>query len=56
MTPEQTVQAAVDLNAKLVLPVHRAKFTLALHARYEPINRFTKKADELNISYITPMI
>lgn len=56
MTPEEVVQAVIDLNAKLVLPVHRAKFTLALHAWYEPINRFTQKADESNISYITPMI
>lgn len=56
MIPEETVQAAVDLGAKLVLPVHWAKFTLSTHARYEPINRFTKQAKLQNINYINPMI
>ena len=37
MTPEQTVQAAIDLKAKILLPVHWGKFTLSLHPWYEPI-------------------
>lgn len=32
MMPEQTVQAAIDLKAKILMPVHWAKFALALHA------------------------
>lgn len=32
MMPEETVQAAVDLYAKALLPVHWGKFSLALHA------------------------
>src|SRR5450631_771519 len=31
MMPEQTVQAALDLKAKVILPVHWSKFTLAMH-------------------------
>ena len=39
MTPEQTLQAALDLGAAALLPVHWSKFTLALHPWNEPIRR-----------------
>jgi L-ascorbate metabolism protein UlaG (beta-lactamase superfamily) len=39
MTPEQTMQAALDLRAAALLPVHWGKFTLALHPWNEPIRR-----------------
>jgi L-ascorbate metabolism protein UlaG (beta-lactamase superfamily) len=46
MMPEETVQAALDLRASALLPVHWGKFTLALHPWDEPIKRlvaaFTK--------------
>ena len=54
--PEETTQAAIDLKAKLLLPVHWGKFTLAPHAWHEPIERVTKKAAELNLPILTPMI
>lgn len=54
--PEQTAQAAIELKTKVLLPVHWGKFTLALHPWYEPIERVTKKAAELNQPIITPMI
>jgi L-ascorbate metabolism protein UlaG (beta-lactamase superfamily) len=56
MMPEETVQAAIDLKAKTLLPVHWGKFTLALHAWDEPIKRVLKKADALNIKVYTPKI
>ena len=56
MMPEQTVQAAIDLGAKVLLPVHWSKFTLALHPWNEPIKRVHKKADELGLQVTTPMI
>lgn len=54
--PEQTVQAAIDLKAKNLMPVHWGKFALSLHAWDEPINRATKEALRLNIPLIHPMI
>ena len=54
--PEETALAATDLKARLLLPVHWAKFTLALHPWTEPIERVTKKAAELNQPIATPMI
>jgi L-ascorbate metabolism protein UlaG (beta-lactamase superfamily) len=56
MMPEETVQASVDLNAKILLPVHWSKFSLAMHAWTEPIERVIKKAAELNVTVATPHI
>ncbi|WP_373511188.1 MBL fold metallo-hydrolase [Persicitalea sp.] len=56
MMPEQTVQAALDLRAKALLPVHWAKFTLALHPWYEPIERVSKRAQEMQLPLATPLI
>jgi len=56
MMPEQTAQAAVDLKAKVLLPVHWSKYTLSLHRWYDPIQRVTARAKELNMPVTTPMI
>ncbi len=56
MMPEEVAQAAEDLGTKLLLPVHWAKFTLALHTWTDPIERVTKAAAEKNIAITTPMI
>jgi L-ascorbate metabolism protein UlaG (beta-lactamase superfamily) len=56
MMPEETVEASVDLKAKTLLPVHWGKFTLAMHAWTEPIERVLKKAKELHVEVLTPMI
>lgn len=56
MQPEETAQAALDLKAQALLPVHWAKFTLANHPWNEPIERVTKAAREKNLPIATPMI
>ncbi len=56
MMPEETVQAAIDLKSKLMLPIHWGAFTLAFHDWNEPVERVTKKAKELNIDITTPKI
>lgn len=56
MMPEDTVQAAVDLKANLLMPVHWSKFTLAMHAWNEPVKRVLEKAKELDIKVTTPRI
>lgn len=56
MMPEETVQAAVDLNAKTLLPVHWSKFRLGMHAWNEPAKRILEKAKELNMPALTPQI
>lgn len=56
MMPEQTAQAAIDLKSNVLMPVHWAKFALALHAWDESIERVTKEAQRLNVPVLHPMI
>jgi L-ascorbate metabolism protein UlaG (beta-lactamase superfamily) len=56
MMPEEMVQAAIDLKAKAILPVHWGKFRLGMHPWNEPIKRVTEKAKELNVRVETPKI
>lgn len=56
MAPEQVVQAAIDLKANVLLPVHWGKFTLALHNWDDPIKRVVKKATEEKIKITTPIL
>lgn len=56
MFPEQTVRAALDLNAKALFPVHWGKFALANHAWDEPIIRVLAVANEAKLPLLTPMI
>lgn len=56
MMPEETVQAAIDLKAKALLPVHWGKFSLAMHPWNEPIKRVIAKAATIDLKVHTPMI
>lgn len=56
MMPEQTVQAAIDLNARVLLPVHWGKFKLSLHSWKDPIDRAVAMATTLKQQITTPMI
>jgi L-ascorbate metabolism protein UlaG (beta-lactamase superfamily) len=56
MMPEETIQASIDLQAKVLLPVHWGKFTLALHPWKDPIQRALKHAEKLNVKVTTPVI
>ncbi len=54
--PEQTVQAAIDLHAKMILPVHWAKFYASYHPWNEPIERLLPVADSLGMPVTVPRI
>lgn len=56
MMPEETAQAAKDVLARKMIPIHWGAFKLALHDWRDPIRRVTKKADELNVNVISPKI
>jgi L-ascorbate metabolism protein UlaG (beta-lactamase superfamily) len=56
MMPEETVQASLDLQAKVLLPVHWARFTLALHPWKDPVRRAVTHAAALHATITTPMI
>lgn len=56
MFPEETAQAARDLNAQVLFPVHWGKFILSLHSWTDPIERVLVKSEELHQKVITPQI
>jgi L-ascorbate metabolism protein UlaG (beta-lactamase superfamily) len=56
MMPEETAQAAVDLNSKVMMPIHWGAFTLALHDWTDPADRVTKAAANLGMPVTTPRI
>ena len=56
MMPEQTVQAAIDLGAKTLFPVHWSKFELSIHDWDEPINRVVAESKLKNLPLMHPMI
>lgn len=54
--PEEVVQAAKDLNAKRIMPVHSGKFSLAQHSWDEPLREVSRFAKASNIPMVTPVI
>ena len=56
MMPEQTVQAAIDLKGKLMMPIHWGAFTLAMHTWRDPVDRVTITAHQKLVPITTPKI
>ncbi|MER7499214.1 MBL fold metallo-hydrolase [Nonomuraea pusilla] len=54
MTPEQAVDAHLDLGGRLLLPVHWATFTLALHPWGEPVDRLWHEAKARDVALAVP--
>ncbi|PIF34686.1 L-ascorbate metabolism protein UlaG (beta-lactamase superfamily) [Flavobacterium sp. 9] len=54
--PEEVAQAAVDLGAKNMIPVHNSKFTLGKHAWDEPLKKITQLSLNKPYRLVTPMI
>lgn len=56
MTPEEAVQANLDVNGKNMMLIHWGGFTLAYHEWTEPIERALKPTKEKEINLIAPEI
>ncbi|MEQ9442897.1 MAG: MBL fold metallo-hydrolase [Cyclobacteriaceae bacterium] len=56
MMPEESVMAATDIKAKLIVPIHWGAFALATHSWTDPIERITKAAREMNVPIATPQM
>ena len=54
LMPEQSVQAALDVRARAMLPVHWGAFTEALHAWNEPVRRAYAEAQRHQLPLTTP--
>ncbi|MFD1383249.1 MBL fold metallo-hydrolase [Rhodanobacter aciditrophus] len=55
MTPEQSVQAHQDLNAKVMVPIHNGTFDLAFHTWKDPLDRVAAAAEAQNVTLSTPI-
>lgn len=56
MSPEETVQASIDIKTNVMMPIHWGSFALALHTWDDPVLRVTKKAKELELPISVPKI
>lgn len=56
MMPEETVQAHIDVNGNILLPIHWAAFSLAFHAWTDPIERAIAAARKREVRITTPKI
>ncbi len=56
MTPEESIRAFGDLNAKVLFSVHNSTFDLAFHTWHEPLDRLAELSAAKNIELATPEI
>ncbi len=54
--PGENLQAAIDLKANRLMPVHSSKFDLALHAWDEPLKEMVKRNEKIGLPLVTPQI
>lgn len=55
MQPEQSLQACIDLQGKVMLPIHNATFNLAFHTWYDPLQRISKLAEQQPVKLLMPL-
>lgn len=56
MYPEETVQAAMDVQAITSIPIHWGAFTLSLHSWKDPVQRFSQEAKEKGVNIAMPKL
>jgi L-ascorbate metabolism protein UlaG (beta-lactamase superfamily) len=56
MLPQQAIQANIDLNSKILYPIHNSTFDLSLHPWKEPLELITEYAEDKGINIVHPKI
>lgn len=56
MFPDQTYEAAKDIRAKAVMPIHWGAFSLAMHPWQEPAELLVNNAEKDSIKVVIPQI
>lgn len=56
MYPEEAVQAAIDAQAKVAMPIHWGAFKLAMHNWKEPIRRFKESIKDSELKFCAPQL
>ena len=55
MTPEEAVQAHIDLRGKVFVPIHWGTFRLAFHDWNEPAERLYNEANKKHLRFVMPL-
>ena len=55
MFPEESVQAHLDLQGKMMLPIHNSTFDLSIHPWYEPLERVSVLAKQQHVNLTIPV-
>ncbi|MGB0346066.1 MAG: MBL fold metallo-hydrolase [Balneolaceae bacterium] len=56
MHTEYSIEAAKDINASVLFPIHWGTFALSYHDWYEPINLTVEYSETAGINYVTPKL
>ena len=56
MFPEQSVQAHVDVQGKVMMPIHNSTFDLSMHDWNEPMQRALDISEERGVTLVSPEI
>ena len=54
MKPEESVQAHIDLQGKVMMPIHNGTFDLAFHTWHDPFDRVAVEAERREVTLSTP--
>ena len=54
--PEEAVQAVLDMDGQLLVPIHWGMFTLSMHDWFEPPVRVLAEAAKKNVNVLTPLL
>lgn len=54
MTPEETVQAFIDLDGGILVPIHNSTFDLSIHTWFDPLERVLAQSQEKNANLLVP--
>jgi L-ascorbate metabolism protein UlaG (beta-lactamase superfamily) len=55
MTPEEAVQAHIDIGGKIFVPIHWGTFRLAFHDWNDPAERLHREAQRKHLRYVIPV-
>lgn len=56
MTPEKTIQAQIDLQGQLMIPIHWGMFSQSNNEWTRQVERLLKEAERRNVKVATPKI
>ncbi len=56
MFPEQSVQAHIDLQGKVMMPIHNSTFDLSMHDWQDPMGQALAISKERDVQMVSPVM